>query len=286
LSSDGSQIKLHDFVVGEVRRFLSSTSEDSFAVAGSFTDEEFLQRLSSYELYTKDLSEIIACIAHWANDSQLNTLSKIISRSSDRLLESQGGLTVWLNLRWYPMLLLLYSAGISAIESKNYRSLYCIFYTKIGNSEYSNEETYFVQRVSNGMLELTRAEVFKKIPGHDRQYTPISEYLFKLMQPALDDLLFLGKGYESVFDEFEVLYALVVADLRKQNDGYIWGPIGRFGWKHRSRDNSMYKKMLSEAETLKEKWGPIDAGMFGGSYDRFSDVAEEFRETLNKLNWF
>lgn len=286
LSSESSQIKLHDFVVGEVRRFLSLTSEDSFTVAGNFTDEEFLQRLSSYELYTKDLSEIIACIAHWANDTQLNALSKIISRSSDRLLEVQGGLTVWLSLRWYPMLLLLYSAGISAIESKNYRSLYCIFYTKVGSSEYSNEENFFVQRVSNVILELTRAEVFKKIPGHERHYTPISEYLFKLIQPALDDLLFLGKGYEFVFDEFEVLYALIVADLRKQNDDYIWGPIGRFGWKHKARDMSPFKKMLSDAENLKEKWGPIEAGMFGGSYERFSDVAEEFKQTLDKLNWF
>lgn len=285
LSSERTQIKLHDFVVGEVRRFLSLTSEDSFAVAGNFTDEEFLQRLSSYELYTKDLSVIIACIAHWANDSQLNALSKLISRSSDRLLESQGGLTIWLSLRWYPMLLLLYSAGISAIESKNYRSLYCIFYTQIGSSEYTKEENYFVQRVSNGILELTRADIFKKIPGHERHYTPISEYLFKLMQPALDDLLFLGKGYESVFDEFEILYGLVVADLRKQNDGSIWGPIGRFGWKHRGRDNSTYKKMLSDAEKLKDKWGPIEAGMFGGSYDRFSEVAEEFSTIIHKLNW-
>ena len=239
ISSDASQIKLHDFAIEEVRKFLSSTSEDNFAVQGSFSDDEFLERLESYEKKTKDLSSITACLSHWANDNQLNALTKIVSRSCDRLLESQGGLTVWLNLRWYPLLLLVYSAGIAAVESKNYKSIAEIFYTKLGSTDSSDKDSYFVQWVANAVGEL--GDIFKRIPEHERQYTPISEYLYKLLQPSLDDLFFLGKGYESVFDEFEILFALAVADLKKQEDNYIWGPIGRFGWMNRRHGTSPFK---------------------------------------------
>ncbi len=286
LSSQKSQIKLHDFIIDEVRIFLSLTSEDNFASRGSFTDEELLERISSYEAYSKDLCAIIGIVSYWATDNELRILSKIVSRASDRLLESEGGLTVWINLRWYPLLLILYHAGIAAIESNNYESLANIFYTKLGESEYGSKESLFVQKLSNGVLELTRSDIFKRIPGHERNYAPDSEYIFKQIQPMLDDLFFLGKSYESGFDEFEILYALVVADLRKQSDGYVWGPIGRFGWKYKSRENSPYTKLILEAEALKNQWPPIKAGMFGADYERFEAVANEFKESLSKLNWF
>lgn len=285
ISSDTSQIKLHDFAVEEVRKFLSSTSEDSFAVQGSFSDDEFLERLESYEKHTKDLSSITACLSHWANDNQLNALTKIVSRSCDRLLESQGGLTVWLNLRWYPLLLLLYSAGIAAVESKNYKSIAEIFYTKLGTTDSSDKDLYFVQWVASAVGDL--GDVFKRIPEHERQYTPISEYLYKLLQPSLDDLFFLGKGYESVFDEFEILFALAVADIKKQEDSYIWGPIGRFGWKNRRHGTSPFQRLRDEAAKHKSNWPPIKAGMFGGDYKRFEDIAEQYQtEIIGQLRWF
>lgn len=287
LSSQKSQIKLHDFVAEEIRRFLSATSEDNFTVSGSFSEEELLERISSYERHVKDLGAIIAVVSYWSSESDLSVLSKIISRASDRLIETQGGSTIWLNLRWYPLLVLLYHAGIAAVENNNYKSLATILYTKLGDSDYGNSEPYFAQKLSKGILELTRAKVFNQIPGHERQYTPSSEYLFKQVQPVLDNLFFLGKGYETVFDELEVLYALVVADLRKQGERHLWAPIGRFGWKYSSsEENSPFVKIVSEATSLREKWPPIQAGMFGGSYERFESVANEFKETLGKLNWF
>ncbi len=285
LSSQKSQIKLHDFAIDEVRKFLSSTSEDNFAVRGNFREEELLERISSYECYTKDLAAIIAVVAYWASESELNILSKIVSRASDRLIEPQSGLTVWINLRWYPLLLLLYHVGIAAVESKNYSSLAKVLYTQVGESEYGSSEPFFVQKVSNGIVELSRTDVFKRIPGHEQHYTPSSEYIFKQIQPLLDNLFFLGRSYEPVFDEFEVLYALAVADLRKQTNSRVWGPIGRFGWKC-GRDNSPFAKLLSEAANLRDQWPPIKAGMFGGSYERFEPVANEFKESLGKLNWF
>lgn len=289
LSSQKSHIKLYDFTIEEVRSFLSNTSEDNFVLGGSFSTEEFLERISSYEKYTKDIGAISAVITYWATDSELEILRKIVSRMSDRLLEFQGGgVNVWLNLQWYPLLLLLYQAGIAAVGSKNYKALSEILYIKLDCPYNDNREPFIAQKTSNTILDFVRMKLFNHIPGYEKKYTPMSDYLFKQLQPFMDDLFFLGKGYESIFDEFEVLYALVVADLNLQSEYGLWGPIGRFGWKFSGRGvgNSPFTKLVLEAESLKDQWPPLKAGMFEGSYERFIKVANSFKELLEKLNWY
>ncbi|HEY9815156.1 MAG TPA: hypothetical protein V6D20_05050, partial [Candidatus Obscuribacterales bacterium] len=85
--------------------------------------------------------------------------------------------------------------------------------------------------------------------------------------------------------EFEVLYALAVADLRKQTDGSAWGPFGRFTWKYTSGDKSPFHKVVNEATKQKEQWLPIKGGMFEGSYERFEAVANDFSKLMNELSW-
>lgn len=286
LSSEKSQIRLNDFVIYEVRSFLSITSEDNFKVNGNFSDEELLERISLYENCTKELGIIASVISYWCSDSELNSLSTIVSRASDRLIESSSGLMVWSNLRWYPLLLIFYHAGIAAVESKNYKSMVSLFYAKVGGSSLGHDEPFFIQRLSNGISELNGVGVFKRIPGHERNLAPVSEYLFKQIQPTLDDLFFLGKGYEEKFDEFEVLYALLVVDLRLQLERNVWGPIGRFGWKYKSQQNSPFSKLLLEARSIKDNWPPIRAGLFGGSYERFELAAKNLEELLGNLRWY
>jgi hypothetical protein len=285
LASESTSIELHDFAIQEVRRFLAATSDDSFKVQGQFTQQEFLERISRYERLCNDLTAIATCISYWAHPSHVGTLQKVFARSTDRL-ESQGGLVVWINLRWYPLIIALYSSGIAAVEGKRYDSLANIFYTTIGSTELRQKDEYFAEAIAEGILELTRTKIFKQLPGHDRHYVPMSEYLFKILQPRLDDILFIGKSYERSFDEFEVLFALVVADLKKQQNNHVWGPIGRFGWKHARGDDGPLLRVIAEAKALGERWGPIRAGLFGGSLERFVTVADAYQEIVAHLNWW
>ncbi|BAO30173.1 caspase family protein [Sulfuritalea hydrogenivorans] len=285
LSNDSSAIELHDLLANEVRRFLSITSEDSFPTSGQFTKEEMLDRISRYEDSAADLSLLLACIAHWGKTTHTSTMQKCIARSSDRL-ESRGGLTIWLELRWYPLILELYTAGIAAIDAQRYDNLAALFYTQLPSSEYRDKNDTFVEAISNGLLELTRMNAFKQIPGHERHYAPHSEYLFKILQPRLDDTFFLGKNYETAFDEFEVFFALAIADIEMAKNGRVWGPIGRFGWKNRNRDNGPLARIIKDARSRKESWPPFRAGMFGGDFERFDKVATEYLQLVGGLNWF
>jgi hypothetical protein len=285
LATDSASIELHDFLVDEVRRFLAATSEDGFPADGNFLQEEFLRRLARYEEASADVAVLLACVAHWAKPIHKATLQKVLARSADRL-EQRSGLTVWLTLRWYPLLLELYCAGIAAVDGQRFDSLATIFYTPISTSEYQARTETFVDSTARGLLDLSRSDVLKQIPGHEKNYAPLSEYLFKILQPKLDDVLFLGKNYEQAFDTFEVYFALAVADLDLQKGRNGWGPVGRFGWKHQSHDNGPLARVVADGRAQQGAWAPLQAGLFGGNYERFDAVATKYTELVSRLGWW
>jgi len=284
LSDESSAIELHDLLVQEVRLFLATTSEDSFAVASQQSHAELLSRLSRYEAAAETTSLLFACVAYWAKPAHLATLQKCLARSTDRL-EPQGGSAIWLELRWYPLLLEVYSAGIAAADAHRFDSMANIFYAPISSQQHETGDL-LIEALGLHLLELFRMNTFKQIPGHEKNYAPLSEYLFKILQPKLDEVLFLGKNYETAFDTFEVFFALAVADMRLVRNQGAWGPFGRFAWKHRHRGGSPLSKLVAEARTMKEAWGPLRAGMFGGSVERFEKVAMEYLQAVDQLPWF
>lgn len=284
IATESGAIQLHDLLTTEVRRFLALTAEDNFKLSGPFSQTEFISRLERYEAAVSDLSILQACVAHWGRPVHLAALQKSIARSSDRL-ESTGGLVAWIALRWYPLLIELYAAGIAAVDARRFDSLASLFNTPLPGSEYQQKSETFLQAAADAVLELNRSDVLKQIPGHERNHTPLSEYLFKILQPRLDDALFLGKSYESAFDMFEIYFALAAADARISRGQHVWFPAGRFGWK-RDRENSPLQRVVREAEASKTEWPPLKAGFFGGDFERFKKVADQVAQFTTKLNWY
>ena len=285
LGQEASTIELHDFVTDEVRRFLGETSEDHFALAGQFSTDEFLDRVAKYEEISGDLCLIFAALAHWGRPDHLATLRKGISRSTGRL-ENRDGLTAWIELRWYPLILALYSAGIAAVAADRLDSLKTIFMAPVGVVRPGQRERVFVDAAANAILQFNRANLFKQLPGHERHFTPMSEYLFKILQPSLDDLLFLGGGYEDAFDEFEVMFALVTADRWSQRESHLWAPVGRFGWKEQHGESPPLSRLIDFAKSMGVDWAPLGEGFFGGDSKQFNLVADQFKANVSKLGWW
>lgn len=286
ISDTRYRIKLDDLVAQEVRRVLSLTTDDSFPVQNvALTIEELSDRLKRYESIIHNLQGITVLLAHWGGREHTSVLQKIVSR----MAEQQGarrGTTVWINLRLYPLTVLMYSGGVGAIVAANYDNLATILTTRVSSQGSRDEEVILPAVEALRQLEMVNA--FKMLPGHERHYVPRSEYLFKVLQPDLDDLLFLGRRYEAVFDRFEILLALVHADLYSQKNRRVWGPLGRFAWKHGKRVvgvPSVFTELREEAKREQNAWAPLEAGLFGGSYKRFSQVSAEYGEIIDGLHW-
>jgi len=286
LSDTRYTIKLDELVTQQIREVLFLTSEDNFAVQGAeWSIEEFTRRLKEYENIVDNLLRVSSCVAFWGTHDHLPVLRRSLIRLTDRL-DSKGGLVIWNALRWYPVMLLLYSTGISALAAEKYDNLASILLTRVGASRSYDAPAELVLALGEAILELIRTKAFEQLPGHERHYVPRSEYLFKLLQPTLDDLLFLGRDYENNFDRFEVLFALVYADLEKKyKESHFWCPVGRFAWKFRDTRTNPLKEIIDEADREKGSWGPIKAGLFSSDYSRFKDVTDNLLEFLPKLGW-
>ena len=283
LGDDRDRIGLYELVARETRHMMAMTSEDYFPVSIGWSGEELAVRLQKYEEVTKTIREVETLIGHWGSSAHRASLTLALRRMSDRL-GPQGGTSRWIALRWYPVLLLLYSGGIGAVAAGNYENVRALLQVPLGRV---GEEG-----AGRSILQSTWAELgevssdFEGLPGHERNFVPLNEYLFKLLQPAADDLLFLGTEYETHFDAFEVLMSCEHRDqTSKERPDSMWGPIGRFGYKYRYGGNlSPVHRMLSEANALGTSWGPIRAGLFGGSIERFKEIVASHAH-LSTTGW-
>jgi len=280
LSDPTKRIKLDDLVALHVRRFLDATDLRHFPVQGAqFSAEGFAKRLSEYEAASKDLLTIVILLARWGDVEQLLVLEKLFVRLAEAD-KGSSGLVVWINVGWYPIQLLMYAAGIAALSAQRYQALKVSLQTPVGLHGYANKKAPLVTAVLDKVADLH--DVFKTLPGYERNFVPRSEYVFKALQPPLEDLLFLGKSYEDLFDEFELFLALSFMDA---NDG-DWGPPGRFGWKNRhSAEDNPLEQLAQHAAAEGKDWGVLQAGLFQGSETRFQAVVGKLRELIRQLRW-
>jgi hypothetical protein len=273
-------------VTAELRSVLRATQEGQFPLStASLTAQDIAERLRSYERVSDRLSSISLLMARWGEEEQRPVLSRMITRLADGN-ERRGGKTVWLGLRWYPVMLALYAGGIGALSAENYKNLEVLFSSRIASNVTPSEKREVLVATVKGILDVERTDAFKLLPGYERNYVPRSEYLFKTLQPLAEDLLFVGRSYEELFDKFEVFYALVYADMTSVEGGRVWGPPGRFAWKFSAsfNDNPL-AEVMAEAKQAGAAWPPLSAGLFGGSYERFEKLTTEYAAMIGRLGW-
>ncbi len=176
-------------------------------------------------------------------------------------LGPQAGVVLWSQLRRYPRVLLTYSSGIAAISSGKYEHFRIICdaqvtpYRPSSQSERSSPVAALAEVFGEGDVN----QAFNLMPKHERKYVPQSEYLVKLFQPIMDDLLVVGVEYECGCERCEVLWARVCADRLMNERENTWGPYRRCVYKFRGRvsNNNKYGQVLKEAESERNQWLPL-----------------------------
>ena len=286
IASPAEKIRLNDYISSLIRRAQDGLSQDKFPPSAPVTNEELASRLQRYEDAIGDLLIAAVLLAHWGESEQIKLLEKIFARIAEAE-KATSGKTLWLKLSWYPVLLLMYGAGISAIAAGRYDALRATLLTTVHPDPISGRSTFpIILPVIQNLTEILDA--FKQLPNMERKYVPRSEHIFKKLQPVLEDQLFLGRGYESFFDQFEIFLALTYADIRDEDvSRHVWGPPGRFAWKERGiAEDLVYSRFVSEAKAEGERWKPLQAGLFKNSPERFSDVADAYGKLLSRINWW
>ena len=281
LSDKRNTIDLHDLAMTEVRRFLEESGDDFFTADREWNVDVFRATVKRYEDISSRLCSLGICLAHWGKDEHLLTLQKTILRMADRLphMSSQPGPA---DFKWYPVILFAYSSGIAAAASDNHESISSILNTKVQGFWIQNKPVslaYATIRIIAGF-----SCWFKKFPGHERFYTPLSEYLLKFLQPKIDDLIFTGRQYEEYFDRFEVMLAIFSSWEMLEDVGQIYG-AGRYAYKykHGSRGDNPLGKVLDEARTMKGSWPILRHGLSNISYEQLEGMAQKIEDAAKNF---
>ncbi|WP_157793712.1 MULTISPECIES: caspase family protein [Bradyrhizobium] len=288
VANPNDRIKLNDFINEQLRRAGEKLSQEKFPANDAVTDEKFASRLQQYEEAIQDLVTVVMVLAHWGEPEHVRLLERVFARISE-VGKANSGIVVWLRLAWYPLLVLMYAAGISALAARRYDTLKVALFAPVYSEMKlsGRSDPPLVLAVVANLTEI--AEDFKRLPDMERRYVPRSEHIYKKVQPFLEDELFLGRSYDKLFDDFEIFLALSFADIRDDDvKAHVWGPPGRFAWKERGRfsDEKVYSNFIAQVKSQGEGWAPLKEGFFRGSSKRFSEVADAYAHLLSQINWW
>jgi len=267
--------KLHDLVMEETERLFRNLSEESYPIDKELSSyDEISNRMSRYEDVSMMILNVLATGCYWCSKEHNWIWVKSIERITPRPIVNKTGLAVWLNLRFYPALMVLYSGGISSVAVKNYNTLASLLSDIM--YEQGGKLSHLLLRLYPG--EVLNVGLARKIPGMERHQVPLSFHLFKILRNPLKIYLADEINYERSFDKFEYLMGLVHADYRQKQGDEFWGPVGCFGWRARrlylSGDLSTEVKI--EAEQWGNDWQLLKSGLFDESIDRFLEVKKNY----------
>jgi SIR2-like protein len=269
LSSTEYRIVLDDLVREELKRALALTD---FPMNAPWITAEFVRRVGRYEAIFEPLAKIFAVLGRWGGDAEFRSVAEIISS----LLEDDAiaGVQGYLNLRFYPGILLVYAYGLALFRGRQLALVNSLFRTTVRDRSRGNEAplvtAYFLAAWGDG----ADRGLWNQLPefGGQNRITPLSDHLHVVLRHWLADEFFLPNEFTQAFEEFELLGSLTslsaraaeneLAEMIADQTGHkwVWAPVGRIAW-----DGAVSRRILAKWKTPEEQKLLLEAGFANGN---------------------
>jgi hypothetical protein len=202
--------------------------------------------------------------------------------------QSVGGDLVWIKLKRYPALLLIYSTGVAAVLSGNYHVLREIA-SRPSVVPRVGEKTVPASIKIETHGTMGRDVARQLLENMEKRLTPVSDHVSDYLRDAFGTMGIDEAQYIEAFDNFEYLWCLLHVDAEMQHvRADPWAPYGSFIWRwqryggdggeHRFSDEA--SRAIVEGD---ENWHPIRAGLFGGNLRRLEAAKEYADRTLDEI---
>jgi hypothetical protein len=231
--------------------------------------------LDRYEAISEITQALLITGCYWADekydDIWVKALGRIASPSGER-----NGSVAALNARFYPSLLLLYSAGISAIAAGKYRTFRSLL-MKVRQRDGRDDPQAARGLFPDNVIDPNWARL---LPNLERRRTPTSDHLYQVLRKPFAEVLPDDIEYQKAFDRYEYLFALIFTDLSKG----LGVPLGRFAWNYSLYPVvSVLKEADSEIGEMGSEWPPLKAGLFGGDLEKLKAARTLMNESIGRL---
>jgi hypothetical protein len=282
--SEQERIRLRDLAVEETEALYRNLSEERFPVHGGATNEEFARRVQQYEALTEVVRAVLVTGCYWGERPHAEYWARAIERIGNAAVEphrASPGTILWLNLRKYPALVLLYSGGIAALAAERYDTLVAML--TLPKIRHTRPQAPVVVHVNTDAV----CEPHFGWPiGGRNKIAPVSDHLQNVLRESLRELLPEDVRYLECFDRLEYLLALVHADVELGRKQEIRVPLGCFAWRGFD-EGGIIREVDAEFKRVGENWKPLKAGLFDGSTVRFEAASTGLKDFLRRArrNW-
>ncbi|PYT66220.1 MAG: hypothetical protein DMG39_27210 [Acidobacteria bacterium] len=274
LVDERERIALHDFVAAETEKVCAQLTGEKFPAMTPPTNEEFVKRIHRYEGFTEILVAIITTGCFWGQNSQQLLWAKSLERVANAK-DLWTGISLWVDLRLYPALLLLYAGGLGAVASGKYATLAALLVKP--RYKGAEGESSLIHKLNwLSVIESNPNAPNLLLPNDGRKHHfPMNEYLHRCLRPTLREFVPSDSDYDEAFDRFEYMFAMVWVDEKPKTASAGWVPLGRFVRNYSVLSSVLHhgqpvgKIIDAEVEREGENWPPLRAGLFGGSMERF-----------------
>jgi hypothetical protein len=207
------RIRLHDVLAEESRAVANSIRDPTaFAISSGASPEDYRARVRRYESAVATAMRIFGIIGRWGDEQAHAMAAEVITDIA--FLRTEGGLVLWLELRFYPAVLLFYAFGLGVLKAGNYGGLYRWLTQSVYRDH--QDDLPFIQRYGYWLSEM--AQHWKMLEGLERHKTPLSDHLHDVTQPLSLDIALAERDHTRLFELFETLTALAYLTVKASEE--------------------------------------------------------------------
>ena len=312
-------IALDALIAQEQSRILSAMRDperfSTWLPAGSTADDEVIAAATAardYWLLVEPFCWSLQVAARWAlNAEALRPWSNALRSFATEAGKGGSGNQTLLEVRWVPALITTFVAALACTAQPQWTNFKTLLVDNTLPSPHRNQQhTVSVMGAvdlyepfsTNNLVPATLARsvlygedldvALSNVKKQGGLATPAAEWLHQILRGPFDRQLPDADPYDRAFDRAEVMLGIVSEDdgiLRAAaNPQLAWlydsRWFGRSVWRARSSYGygNAVEELVDEMNTQGAGWGPLEAGLFGGSLDRAAAAATKYAESFSK----
>lgn len=219
LSEEKNFIEINDYVNNSLKKYLSS-------ISCRVDTTEFENQIDFYNQNIDELLSIVILLSFYGGTKYSSLIKKILILVSSKNGNNRSSMDCYPGYLLYLAIIISSIIGDNILVLKEILELKTIDYKTIN---YDKKTNLFI--VINDLM-MNVSNDFRVLNSGVNYKYPLSEYLYKLLQSYIDDLLFVGDDYINIYTTAEMIAALYYA-IEVYNEKYpsIWSITGRYNYK-------------------------------------------------------
>jgi hypothetical protein len=278
-----SRIQLEATIADEAERVASLLQEAHFDFSAAISSESFRERIARYESAVEGLASIAGVLGRWGSGAEFRLVMDVLNTLRQHSDVSNGGLTVWLDLRRYPGALVFTGYLLGMIRSERWSDVH-----RLLSAEVHLQATGKMHRLVEVFFHETLGDdhFWRNAEGQENKITPAANHVFNIFRAWHVRFAPLTPDYERLFDVAEVLCSITlgdqysageVASALNNDQASIWMPVGRVHVRAGRMVEALQKKEWAEAL--------LKAGIAAGDPNKFNNLVKYFAQSARRMQF-